>query len=154
MMDKPSGQRLSQTLAGSIYTIYANGVPIGYIADDLEWTGTTIRNKGFKARPLHVAWKDVACGFQLYRDAVVYIVSNSPYGPLKAYWPETQPGEPITCSLCGGDGYVSCETARSYGRSEGDSTCPACDGKGWSPYKKRRHENREGMGRHGNKRAD
>ena len=42
--------------------------------------------------------------------------------------------ERITCVLCGGDGYVSADTAESYGRYEGDTTCPSCDGKGKVPY--------------------
>jgi hypothetical protein len=35
-----------------------------------------------------------------------------------------------TCVLCGGDGYVSAETAHQFGRHLGDTTCPSCDGDG------------------------
>lgn len=44
-------------------------------------------------------------------------------------------GDPCDCTLCGGDGYVSRETARAYGRPEGDGTCPACSGDGRVPWR-------------------
>ncbi len=46
-----------------------------------------------------------------------------------------RPGDLVDCRLCGGDGYVSHETASTYGRPAGDSTCPSCDGRGRVPYR-------------------
>ncbi len=43
-------------------------------------------------------------------------------------------GMKVHCSLCGGDGYVSVETAAMGGRSHGDTTCPECDGEGKAPW--------------------
>lgn len=37
------------------------------------------------------------------------------------------------CVLCGGDGFVSPETARQHGRSSPDTTCPCCNGSGVLP---------------------
>lgn len=39
------------------------------------------------------------------------------------------------CPLCGGDGYVSADTAHTFGRQEGDTTCPSCDGQGRVLYR-------------------
>src|SRR5687768_13499804 len=49
--------------------------------------------------------------------------------------PPKKPGDYVNCPLCGGDGYVSHETAAYYGRPEGDSTCPSCDGRGLVVYR-------------------
>jgi len=38
--------------------------------------------------------------------------------------------EEYPCVLCGGDGSVSVETARLFDGQDGDTTCPACRGKG------------------------
>jgi DnaJ-class molecular chaperone len=51
-------------------------------------------------------------------------------GPLKV-----KIGDRVPCSLCGGDGYVSRETAEMGGRHHGDTTCPSCDGSGRMPYR-------------------
>jgi DnaJ-class molecular chaperone len=46
----------------------------------------------------------------------------------------TDPRTLRPCRLCGGDGYVSEETARYYRRyPDPDRTCPECGGKGCTP---------------------
>jgi hypothetical protein len=49
------------------------------------------------------------------------------------------PGQLITCVLCGGDGYIasrySHEESDPYGRPDGDSTCPSCQGSGRVPFR-------------------
>lgn len=128
--------------SGNIYTIYARGVagsktgvPLGYITDDLEYIDGRLHNRGFKARPLQHSWAQARCGFKYFNDACQYIAKVHPYGPMELFWKETPAGTPVTCPLCGGEGYVSAETAANYGRHHGDTTCPSCDGKGNVPYR-------------------